>query len=539
MEKTKWWKKALVYQIYPLSFMDSNEDGIGDIRGIISQLDYLKNLGVDVIWLSPIYNSPMEDNGYDISDYYNINPIFGSMDDFKELLSQVHKRKMRIIMDLVVNHTSNEHIWFKEALKDKNSKYRDYYIWDKNPNDIVSVFSGSAWEYDQQSGEYYFHLFSKGQPDLNWNNESLRYEIYKMINFWLDLGVDGFRLDVIDLIGKDVEKMMLADGPFLEKHLLEMYDNCFRGRDIMTVGETPGISIERAKELTTYPKNYLDMVFQFSHVSLDEEKGKDKWHYKKIDFSELKKVFAKSQHVFKHEGWNSLFWSNHDQVRAVSRYGSEKYWNKSAKMLMVILYGMKGTPYVYQGEELGMTGIKLDKIDEYKDVETINMYRDFISRGYGHDWIMEAIYKKGRDNSRTPIQWDDSINGGFSKVKPWIKVNENFKSINAKEQLRDVNSVYNFVKRFFKLRKENEVFTFGDCNFLNLDETWLFEYKRVFNNQEIIVVANFSDENQYLETNKYKKYNIMISNYNKLDNDSIVPPYWVAVYERGLTNGDN
>lgn len=542
MEKVNWWKKALVYQIYPLSFKDSNSDGIGDLNGITSKLDYLKTIGVDVIWLSPVYKSPMDDNGYDISDYYQINEIFGTMDDFKNLLKNTHQRGMKLIMDLVVNHTSDEHVWFKDAISNKNSKYRDYYIWSKKPNEIESVFSGSAWTYDDKSNEYYFHLFSKKQPDLNWNNKELRQEIYKMINYWLDLGIDGFRLDVIDLIGKDINQKRLADGPFLEDHLKEMYDTCFKGRDIMTVGETPGISIERAMELSNKPKNYLDMVFQFSHISLDEEAGKGKWFLKELDKRDLKNVFEKIQNIFKDNGWTSLFWSNHDQPRAVSRYGNDKlYRNKSAKMLHTLLYSLKGTSFVYQGEEIGMTSIYFDDIKDYRDVESVNMYNDFIGRGYSKDFIINSLKVKSRDNSRTPIQWNTTSYAGFSDKEPWIKVNSNYREINVENEFIDKDSILNYFINFFKIRKNSETLILGDTKFIDTLNNDVISYKREYKNNEIVVFANFSEvENDYI-FEEFENYKLVITNYElfKINKINKLPPYYVGVYERNDKNGDN
>lgn len=538
MEKNiKWWKNALVYQIYPLSFKDSNNDGIGDINGIRSKLTYLKDLGVDVIWLSPIYQSPMDDNGYDISDYYSINPIFGTMDDFQKLLDEVHSLDMKLIMDLVVNHTSNEHVWFKEAINNPESKYRDYYIWSKKPNDIKSVFSGPAWTLDEKSNEYYFHLFSKTQPDLNWENENLRKEIYKMINYWLDLGIDGFRLDVIDLIGKNISTNQIADGPYLEKHLKEMYETCFKGRNIMTVGETPALTVKRAKELTTYPKNYLDMVFQFSHIALDEDITKGKWHLKDLNIVELKKLFQEIQNEFENEGWTSLFWSNHDQPRAVSRYGDDnKYWYESATMLFTILYGMKGTSFVYQGEEIGMTKADFTKIEQYKDIETINMYNEYLSMGYDKDWIMRSLKAKSRDNSRTPFQWSSDNYAGFSNVQPWLNVNSNYLNINALSQIKDEKSIYTYVKEFFKYRKENDIFSKGKTNFINIESNYLYMYERVYKNEKILIVANYSSDENILNYD-LSKYKLIMSNYEKNINEKL-PPYYVGVYKEDLS-GNN
>ncbi|MDD3124020.1 MAG: alpha-glucosidase, partial [Candidatus Izemoplasmatales bacterium] len=375
------WQKSIVYQIYPLSFMDSNDDGIGDILGIISKLSYIKDLGVDVIWLSPIYASPMDDNGYDISNYYDINPIFGTMGDFVLLLKKTHELGMKLIMDLVVNHTSNEHVWFEESRKDLTNPYRDYYIWRDAPSDITSVFSGSAWELDELTNQYYFHLFSKKQPDLNWQNTKLRKAIFDMINYWLDLGIDGFRLDVIDLIGKDVDHFQLGDGPYLDERLKELYENCFKGRDVFTVGEMPSISNERAREITSLDHGFLNMIFHFGHLGLDEVQGLGKWELKPLNLVEMKQFYQKLQDDLYDQGWNSLFFANHDQPRAVSRYGSLEHRVNSAKMLATVLYSMQGTPYVYQGEEIGMTGVHFDDLSDYKDIETLNMAKDYLSKG--------------------------------------------------------------------------------------------------------------------------------------------------------------
>ncbi|PKK87012.1 MAG: glucohydrolase, partial [Tenericutes bacterium HGW-Tenericutes-8] len=361
------------YEIFVRSFADSDADGIGDLNGIASKLDYLKSLGVDVIWLSPVYQSPMHDNGYDISDYNEINPIFGVMDDMKNLIKEVHQREMRLIMDLVINHTSDEHEWFIKSAK-QDPEYKDYYIWRDEPTDIESIFGGSAWTYHQEAKAYYFHLFADSQPDLNWNNQKMREKIYSMINQWLDLGIDGFRLDVIDLIGKNIDQKIFSNGPYLETYLSELKERCFKGRDVMTVGETPGLSIQRSAELTSQQHGYLNMVFQFAHIGLDEIPGQGKWALKKLDVLELKNTFDQVQSTFYKEGWNALFLANHDQPRALSRYGSLDYPKHSAMMLSTLIYGMQGTPFVYQGEEIGMSGVKYNDISFYRDIETLQIY---------------------------------------------------------------------------------------------------------------------------------------------------------------------
>ena len=407
----QWWHSSVVYQIYPRSFKDSNGDGIGDINGIREKLDYLKELGIDVIWLSPVYKSPNDDNGYDISDYCDIMDEFGTMEDMDNLLKEANERGIKILMDLVVNHTSDEHKWFIEAKKSKDNEYRDYYIWrdpvdGHEPNDLGSTFSGSAWQYDETTGQYYLHLFSKKQPDLNWENEKVRNEVYKMMNFWVDKGIGGFRMDVIDLIGKVPDDMITGNGPKLHEYLQEMNKAALEGNDLLTVGETWGATPEVAKLYSNPERHELSMVFQFEHIGLDQIEGKEKWDLKPLELLELKKVLSKWQTELEGQGWNSLFWNNHDLPRIVSRWGNDKeYRVLSAKMLATLLHGMKGTPYIYQGEELGMTNVRFEDINEYNDIESLNMYKDRLSKGYTHDEIMESIYAKGRDNARTPMQW--------------------------------------------------------------------------------------------------------------------------------------
>lgn len=530
-----WWQKAIIYQIYPLSFCDSDGDGFGDLKGITSKLNYLKDLGVDVLWLSPIYKSPMDDNGYDISDYDSIDPIFGTMDDFNELLEAVHSRNQRLIMDLVINHTSDEHLWFLEARKSKDNPYRDFYIWRDEPSDITSVFSGSAWELDPLTNQYYFHLFSKKQPDLNWDNPLLRQEIYKMINRWLDLGIDGFRLDVIDLIGKDVEHKQLGDGPFLNERLDELNKACFEGRDIMTVGEMPGVSIKRTIDITDLKHSKLNMVFQFGHLWLDEMPGEGKWALKPLDLLEFKRFFKNIQNGLYQKGWNSLFLSNHDQPRAVSRYGNLIYRKESAKMLATMIYSMQGTPYVYQGEELGMTGIKLRNIGDYRDIETLNMYKEYLDKGWPIEKVMASIYAKGRDNSRTPMQWNASMNAGFSKGKPWLKVNPNYRQINTELDRVDHTGVYRYFKRLFELRKRLPIFDSGDFTLIEEENRDHFSYVRKSGDESIVVICSFKDQPIELDLSQYQNHVCLLSNYPSvaLTDKTQLDPYYAGIYYAG------
>lgn len=523
MEKNR---KEVVYQIYPLSFKDTNHDGIGDIPGITSELDYLKDLGIDVIWLSPVYQSPMDDNGYDISNYYEINPMFGTKSDLMILLQTAHQKGLKVIMDLVLNHTSDEHVWFKEALKGKDSPYYDYYIWSKTPSDITSVFSGSAWQFVPHLNEYYFHLFSVKQPDLNWQNRKLRHEIYQMINYWLDLGFDGFRLDVIDLIGKDVHQKKLADGPYLEAYLDELYEQCFKGKDVFTVGEMPGISLKRANEITANQKA-LDMVFQFDHIALDEVPGQGKWVLKKLDLQALKQTLNHTQQLFKNQGWASLFWSNHDQPRAVSRYGNPKepYRKDSAKMLFTLLFGMKGTPYIYQGEEFGMTGIQLP-IEDYRDIETKNIYQELKTKGWPEADIMNSIYTKGRDNSRTPMQWNDMRFSGFSSVKPWLTVNPNYTYINRDLDQKDSEGILKYVKTLLKIRKQYDVFTTGEFHLLEPYHPQLFIYERLTQEERVVIICNWTEDTVPNPVD-ISKMTVLLSNSDKHDR---LKPYYASIF---------
>ena len=542
--KKKWWHNSVVYQIYPKSFCDSNNDGIGDLNGIISKLDYLKNLGIDVIWLSPVYKSPNDDNGYDISDYYDIMDEFGTMEDMDRLLKEANNRNIKILMDLVVNHTSSEHKWFKEAIKNKDSKSRDYYIFRKPldgdvPNGLESCFGGSAWEMDETSNEYYLHLFSKKQPDLNWENPNMRKEIYNMMNFWINKGIAGFRMDVIDLIGKDIDKEITGNGPKLHTLIKEMNRETFGDKNLLTVGETWGVTPDIAKLYSNPNGDELSMVFQFEHIGLDEIKGKSKWDLANLDFVELKKVFSKWQAELEGRGWNSLFWNNHDLPRIVSRWGNDKgeYRKLSAKMLATILHMQKGTPYIYQGEEIGMTNVKFDSIEDYKDIETLNMYKERIDKGYDRNHIMNSIYVKSRDNARTPMQWSREQNGGFTKGIPWIRVNENYKDINVDEALRDKDSVFYHYKALINLRKENDVIIYGTYNCIDINHKAIYSYVMELNGIKFLVVANFYDkiEKFILPQNiHYDKCQLILSNYkdsNNIPNEIVLRPYEALIYK--------
>lgn len=529
MEK-KWWHSAVIYQVYPRSFVDSNGDGIGDINGIISKLDYLKNLGINAVWLGPVYKSPNDDNGYDISDYRQIMDEFGTMEDMDRLIAEAKKRDIKIIMDLVANHTSDEHAWFVESRKSKDNPYRDYYIWRDPvngdvPNGITSNFSGSAWEYDETTGQYYLHLFSKKQPDLNWHNENVRNDVYDFMNFWIDKGIGGFRMDVIELIAKLPDEDIIPNGPKLHDYIKEMNRKTFGDKDMLTVGECWCADIDIAKQYSNPDGSELSMVFQFEHIGLDQIPGKDKWDLKELDTLELKKTLYKWQTAFHDDGWNSLFWNNHDLPRIVSRWGNDKeYRVESAKMFGILLHGMKGTPYIYQGEELGMTNIYFDDINDYKDVESINMYKERLAKGYDVKDIMHSLKVKGRDNARTPMQWDDSENAGFTTGTPWIKVNPNYKEINAQSQVDDENSVFNCYKKLINIRKENEVIVYGEFEPLLMDDKDVFAYDRVLGDDRIRVICNFSgNEVDCTLVNAGDKEKQLVSNYKDVVTGKLRP----------------
>ena len=528
MEK-KWWKEAVAYQIYPRSFMDSNNDGIGDLQGIISKLDYLKDLGIDVIWICPVYKSPNDDNGYDISDYQDIMSDFGTMEDFNELLSEIHKRNMKIIIDLVINHTSDEHPWFIESRSSKQNPKRDWYIWregkdNKEPNNWESIFKGSAWEYDENTKEYYLHLFSKKQPDLNWENEDMRNEIYKMINWWLDKGIDGFRVDAISHINKE-EGLVDMDNPdnlkyvpSFDKHmnvegihdyLRELKENTFSKYDIMTVGEANGVKAEQATDWVGENDGEFNMLFQFEHIDL--------WNSSEFNLPNLKKVWNKWQVNLENDGWNALFIENHDITRVVSSWGDDtRFLKESAKALGLLYFMHKGTPFIYQGQEIGMTNVKFNDINEYDDIRSINEYNQLINQGMSPKDALEHIWNTSRDNTRTPMQWDDSLNAGFSKSNPWIHVNPNYKYINVKEQLEDDDSILNFYKKMIKIKKSSECLIYGKYNLILEDDTNIFAYERILNDEKFLVICNLKSESSNYKYEKLtlKYENLILSNYN-------------------------
>ncbi len=517
----KWWQSSVVYQIYPRSFQDSNGDGIGDIAGITSRLEYLEKLGIDVIWLSPVYKSPNDDNGYDISDYEAILPEFGTMADMDELIREAKQRGIQIIMDLVVNHTSDEHPWFKEAKKSKMNPYRDYYIWRDPvnggpPNDLQSIFSGSAWEFVKETNQYYFHLFSKRQPDLNWENPAVQEEVWKLMNFWLAKGIGGFRMDVIDLIGKIPDKGITGNGPKLHEYLKKMHKETFGKYDVLTVGETWGATPEIAKLYSNPDREELSMVFQFEHISLDELPGKSKWDLQPLDFIQLKAILSKWQTALGDEGWNSLFWNNHDLPRIISRWGNDspKYRVKSGKMLATILHLMKGTPYIYQGEEIGMVNTPVSSIEELDDIESLNMYRERLAAGYDKADILASINKKGRDNARRPMQWSNHEHGGFTTGTPWLELSPRYSEINVENELADSESLFYHYQRLIQLRKNNPLVVWGTYQELVPNDTQLFVYERSYENETWLIVANFYEEEADFSHESHKVKEIILSNYS-------------------------
>ncbi|MEZ8013936.1 MULTISPECIES: alpha-glucosidase [Vibrio] len=501
----KWWHDAVVYQIYPRSFLDSNNDGIGDLNGIISKLDYLKELGINVIWLSPVYQSPMDDNGYDISDYQAIAEEFGTMEEMKRLMDEAKERDIKIVMDLVVNHTSDEHRWFEQARSSKDNPYRDYYIWrdakpdGSAPDDQGSIFGGSAWQWDELTQQYYFHLFSKRQPDLNWENPKVQEEVHTMMNWWIDLGIGGFRLDVIDLIGKEIDKGITGNGPRLHKLLQQMNQATFGNKDLLTVGETWGATPEIAKLYSGQDRNELSMVFQFEHITLTWENG-DKWNPIPLDLREFKNVLTKWQLELADGGWNSLFWNNHDLPRLVSKYGDDKHFRvESAKMLATCLHFLKGTPYIYQGEEIGMTNVAFDNLDQYKDIETHNFYKVKTESGVTHEHMMDAIHENSRDNARTPMHWNNQANAGFSDGTPWIELNPNYPEINVESALADPSSIFYHYKTLIELRKAHPAIVYGSFIPVFEEHDKVFAYVRELDGEKLFVVCNFSNDNLTLD----------------------------------------
>ena len=553
MEK-RWWKESVVYQIYPRSFCDSNGDGIGDLNGITSKLDYLKELGVDVIWLSPVYKSPNDDNGYDISDYQDIMDEFGTMEDFDRMLATAHEKGIKIMMDLVVNHTSDEHAWFIEARDNPESLERDFYIWRDEPNELVSVFSGSAWEYDETSGQYYLHFFSKKQPDLNWDNPVVRQEVFDMMNWWLEKGVDGFRMDVISLISKEQPELpdkepgingyatfnVSANGPHVHEYLQEMRQKALNNADTITVGECSGVTLEEAKKYARSDEKELNMVFQFEHMDVDSDEKAGKWTTRKMDLRDLKKILTRWQKGLQDIAWNSLYWENHDQPRSVSRFGndSDEYREISAKMLATCIHMMQGTPYVYQGEELGMTNCPFNTLENFRDLESINAFHELTEQGkMTEEEMMAAIGYKGRDNARTPMQWDDSANAGFSgaDATPWIMVNPNYTKINAKDQVSREDSVFKYYQKLIKLRHESDLIVYGTYDLILDDDKDIYAYIRTLGDEKLIVYCNFSENTREVELpEEFTDGKILISNYNdaKVSEKITLRPYEAIVIQK-------
>jgi alpha-glucosidase len=549
----KWWKEAVAYQIYPRSFMDSNGDGIGDIQGIISKLDYLKDLGIDVIWICPIYKSPNDDNGYDISDYKDILKEFGSINDFDQLLHEIHARGMKLIMDLVINHTSDEHPWFIEARSSKESVYRDYYIWHsgkdgEDPNNWESIFGGSAWEYDEKTEEYYLHVFSRKQPDLNWENPNVRQDLYEMINWWLDKGIDGFRVDAISHIKKvagfpdlpNPEKTRYVPSfeghmnrPGIQLFLDELKRETFEKYDIMTVGEANGVTIEDAGLWVGEEKGKFNMVFQFEHLELWNKSIDNS-----LDIHALKSTLTKWQKGLEQNGWNALFLENHDQPRSVSTWGNDKeYWAESAKCLATMYFLMQGTPFIYQGQEIGMTNVQFPFIEDYNDVAIKNLYRIEKENGKLHEEIMEIIWMSGRDNSRTPMQWSDELNAGFSNGKPWLKINPNFAQINVDQAIKDPKSIYHYYKKLINLRKANQVLIYGSYDLILERHEQIYAYTRTLKNEKILVMTNlFSQEADFILPMNltFESTELLISNYEVNHDEDIqkitLRPHEARVY---------
>lgn len=556
MEK-RWWKESVVYQIYPRSFCDSNGDGIGDLNGITGKLDYLKELGIDVIWLSPVYKSPNDDNGYDISDYQAIMDEFGTMEDFDRMLATAHEKGIKIMMDLVVNHTSDEHKWFIESRKSTDNPYRDYYIWrpakedGSLPNNWGSCFSGPAWEYDKTTDMYFLHLFSKKQPDLNWDNPAVRQDVFDMMNWWLKKGVDGFRMDVISLISKEpglpdkepgingyATFNVSANGPHVHEYLQEMRQKALNNADTITVGECSGVTLEEAKKYARSDEKELNMVFQFEHMDVDSDEKAGKWTTRKMDLRDLKKILTRWQKGLQDIAWNSLYWENHDQPRSVSRFGndSDEYREISAKMLATCIHMMQGTPYVYQGEELGMTNCPFNTLDNFRDLESINAFHELTEQGkMTKEDMMAAIGYKGRDNARTPMQWDDSAYTGFSTANPWIMVNPNYTKINAKDQINREDSVFKYYQKLIKLRHESELIVYGTYDLILDDDKDIYAYIRTLGDEKLIVYCNFSENTREVELpEEFVNKKVLISNYSdaKANQKITLRPYEAIVIQK-------
>lgn len=535
MEKA-WYKEGVVYQIYPRSFFDSNDDGLGDIQGIIKKIPYLKELGVDIVWLSPVYQSPMEDNGYDISDYRAINPEFGSMEDMLELIKKLHETKIKLVMDLVVNHTSSEHQWFKLS-EAKEGKYTDYYHWEKKKRNWSSFFGGEAWTYSDVRGEYYLHLFAKGQPDLNWDNELVRNDIKEMIKYWLDLGVDGFRCDVINLIAKNNNhpngkfRLILKgsehyfNNPNLHVYLKELYEDVFSKYDCFTVGETVFVNPKTASDLVNSERKELNMVFQFDHMAADNHVVK--WFIKKFKPFNMKKPLSKWQREL--DGWNTLYLENHDQSRSINRFGDLNFYYESATLLATMIYFQQGTPFIYQGQEIGMTNANFPNLTQYKDIETHNIYKLGRKLLLSHKRMMKKIRHMSRDNARTPFQWDNTKYAGFSKVKPWLEVNENYQTVNVLANQKQNSSILDYYKTIIKLRHSEEIIVYGDYSDIDYKDKKIYAYKRTLNNQELYVICNFTNKVQKIKDYDFLKQELLLSN-TKNNMVNIMKPYEARVY---------
>ncbi|GAA0355340.1 alpha-glucosidase [Alkalibacterium iburiense] len=547
----QWWKKAVAYQVYPRSFYDSNGDGIGDIQGVIQKLDYIKDLGIDVIWISPIYQSPNDDNGYDISDYHGIMEEFGTMEDFDELLAETHKRGMRLIMDLVINHTSDEHEWFIESRSSKDNPYRDYYIWHPAPSDgspinnWESIFGGSVWEYDEKTNEYYMHVFSKKQPDLNWENKQVRESLYDMVNWWLDKGIDGFRVDAISHIKKkdgypDMpnplnKKVVPSFGghmnqPGIELFLSEFAERTIKNYDVMTVGEANGVSIQDADKWVGEENGYFNMIFQFEHLGLwganDDE----------LDIHELKDVMTRWQKGLEGRGWNALFIENHDLARSVSTWGNDADLRRtSAKALATFYFFMQGTPFIYQGQEIGMTNVQFDTIEEYNDVGMRNMYAEEIENGKHHSEIMEYIWKHGRDNSRTPMQWTNEPEAGFTTGTPWLGVNPNYPDINVDQALNDPDSIYHYYKKMIQMRRTTPTLIYGNYELIAKEHDQVFAYLRAYESVEYVIIVNMFNETTFIDLSEELELgDLKLSNYTVTDESNAqmtLRPYEARVYK--------
>ena len=547
--KRKWWKEGVVYQIYPRSFKDSSGNGIGDIYGIIEKLDYIKSLGVNMIWICPIYSSPNDDNGYDISDYRKISEEFGGNKAFDILLDEMHKRDLRLIMDLVANHSSDEHMWFQESKKGEDNPYHDYYFWkkgkpDRAPNNWLSVFSGSVWEWDSNLNKYYLHSFTKKQPDLNWENPKVREEIYDILNFWFSKGVDGFRMDVISFISKKLDfppakqgatlsEMMeniYANGPRIHEFLKEMNKKVLSKYDIVTVGEGPGVNLKTGLKYVNENEKELDMVFHFDHLQIDFG-PEGKFDPRPIDFIKFKKVFSNWDSLLKNKGWNSIFLGNHDFSRIVSRFGNDKkYRNQSAKLLATLLMTLRGTPYVYQGDEIGMTNVKYPSIEHYDDIETRNAWKEAEEENKDMDVFLKAIHIQSRDNARTPLQWDASKFAGFSTTKPWIDVNENYNKINVELQQDNSDSILNYYREIIRIRKNNLTLIYGDFLDLEPSNEQLYIYKRWDQQKTYFIVLNFSDDKVQWDINNFESMRLVISNHKKSVYDKLLDPWEARVY---------